>query len=843
MVGLVLVSHSAKLAKGVKEIAEQIIQGQGRIAVAGGIDDRENPFGTDPMTVQAAIESVYSEDGVLVLMDLGSALLSAEMALEFLDPEQTKNIKLCAAPFVEGAISAAVQASIGASLTDVMNEALNALIAKEEQLGQATVREPASAPSSPKTLVGPNDGEIKQTLTILNRNGLHARPAAGFVKAATLFQADITVTKGKKTANAKSINQMTMLGAGRGDQIEVRASGPQARQAIDVLKAQAENKFGEKDQAVSPVRSKKTALGADPRENSQGAIAGIPVSPGIAIGPVVHYRSRLPKVKTILVRDAQPEIKKFQAALTRAGQELERLKSQAAKKVGTTESAIFDAQKMFLDDPALLDGVQAKILAQQCNAESAWLAFIDAMAQEYRKLDDPYLREQAADVIDVGKRVLRQLIGQDLPFIAFPQPAILFAEELTPSDTIQLNPDNVLAICTVLGGGTSHSAIFAKALGIPTIVGLGCDMGMLPENEIIALDGTQGLVWPAPTPAQLAEFNTRRDAWQTQQQQTKALARTPASTMGQHPKTIQVVANSGPHDTDTILDYGAEGVGLFRTEFLFLGRLQAPSEAEQLLAYTQVANTMQTRPLVIRTLDIGADKAVPYLDMTPENNPFLGFRGIRFCLTHLEIFKTQLRAILKASPGHNIKIMFPMISTLEEFCAAKGVLDEVRQELKAAGTPFDENMEVGLMIEVPSAVAVADQLAQEADFFSIGSNDLTQYLMGADRGNLKVSHLVNALNPAVLRTVAHTAKAARKAGIWVGMCGELAGNPLAAPVLIGLGLDELSMSAPNIPSVKNAIRHCTMQQAERMAHAVLNLATAHQVEAYLKSNIAVDPDS
>jgi len=340
-------------------------------------------------------------------------------------------------------------------------------------------------------------------------------------------------------------------------------------------------------------------------------------------------------------------VEKLQAALTRAGQDLEQLKNQAAQKVGDTEAAIFDAQKMFLDDPALLDAVQDRILGRQCNAESAWLASIDAMVREYRKLEAPYLREQAADVIDVGRRVLRQLIDQDLPALEFAQPAILFAEELTPSDTIQLNPDKVLGICTVLGGGTSHSAIVAKALGIPTVVGLDCDMLSLPENGIIALDGTLGLVWPHPTKAQLAKFKTRRDAWQNRQQQAKALAQAPASTMGRHPKTIKIVANSVPHDTKTILDYGAEGVGLFRTEFLFLGRLQAPSEEEQLLAYTQMANTMQTRPLVIRTLDIGADKTVPYLDMAPENNPFLGLRGIRFCLAHLDIFKTQLRAILK----------------------------------------------------------------------------------------------------------------------------------------------------------------------------------------------------
>jgi phosphocarrier protein FPr len=836
MVGLVFVSHSAKLAEGVQEIAKQMTRGRGMIAVAGGIDDPENPFGTDPVKVKSAIESVYSDGGVLVLMDLGSALLSAEMALELLGPEQAQNVKLCAAPFVEGAVAAAVQASLGASLADVMNEALNALTAKQEQLSPSTI---IGATVTPNPIPAEtNSEEIKQTLTILNPKGLHARPAADFVNTASLYRADISVTKGTKTAHANSINQLTTLGAGMGDQIVVRASGPQARQALAALKALTENKFGEKDPKTSPVTPDATALANDAPEDIPGAVPGIPASPGIAVGPVVHYHARMPEVDTRQVQDPQGEIEKFQTALSRAKRELEQLKSQAAQKIGTKEAAIFDAQKMFLDDPALRDATQEKILTQRRNAASAWREAIDAMTAKYRELEDLYLHERAADVIDVGRRVLRHLIDHDPTPLTFEQPVILLAQELTPSDTVQLNPDNVLAICTALGGGTSHSAIVAKALGIPAIVGLGEDTLTWPEDEIIAVDGTRGRVWPHPTQHQLVEFKTLRDKWRNRQHQAKVLARTPASTMGQNPRTIKVVANiGGPHDTEQALDYGAEGVGLFRTEYLFLGRSHPPSEAEQCQAYCRVADAMQPRPLVIRTLDVGADKAVPYLDTATETNPFLGLRGIRFCLANPQIFKTQLRAILKAGNGHNIKMMFPMISTPEEFDAAKAILDEVVQELKTAGTPFDQHIEVGLMIEVPSAVAVADQLAVKADFFSIGSNDLTQYLMGADRGNRQVNHLVNALHPAVLRMVSQTTKAARKAGIWVGLCGELAGNPLAAPVLIGLGIDELSMSAPNIPGVKSAIRHCTVYQAEKIAQTVLNFETAQQVERYLKKRL------
>jgi phosphocarrier protein FPr len=299
-----------------------------------------------------------------------------------------------------------------------------------------------------------------------------------------------------------------------------------------------------------------------------------------------------------------------------------------------------------------------------------------------------------------------------------------------------------------------------------------------------------------------------------------------------------VVANiGGPHDTQLALEYGAEGVGLFRTEFLFLDRASAPTEEEQLVAYGQVAQAIGRRPLIIRTLDVGGDKPLPYLDLGHEDNPFLGWRAIRFCLDHPDLFKSQLRAILRASAGHNIKLMFPMIGTLGELRTAKGMLANVQAELREANMAFDENMEIGIMIEVPSAVAIADQLAAEVDFFSIGSNDLTQYVMAADRGNRRVAHLAQALHPAVLRMIAQTVQAAHAAGIWVGMCGELAGNALATPVLIGMGMDELSMSAPSIPRVKAAIRQLNLERAQQIARTVVTLESAEAVQTYLESRL------
>ncbi len=449
------------------------------------------------------------------------------------------------------------------------------------------------------------------------------------------------------------------------------------------------------------------------------------------------------------------------------------------------------------------------------------------------------MQARAADVEDVGRRVLQQLLGLEPPSLAFAQPSILIAADLNPSDTARLDPDRVFGICTEYGGATAHSAILARALGIPAVVGLGPDLWQITEGQLVAVDGEAGVCWPQPDSNRLADLQQKQLTWQTKRQEAKAAGQGTAVT--QDGIAIEIAANVGsPNDISRALEFGAEGVGLFRTEFLFMDRDSAPSEDEQFEAYCAAAGRLDGAPLIIRTLDVGGDKPLPYLDLGDEANPFLGWRGIRFCLDRPQIFKPQLRAILRAgvtSDGRpaNVKMMFPMIGTVAEVRAARRILLEVQESLRAEGVAYDEHMEVGIMIEVPSAVAVADQLAREVDFFSIGTNDLTQYVMAADRGNSKVAPLVNALQPAVLRMIKQTADAGRSAGIWTGMCGELAGNPLATPVLVGLGLSELSMSAPAIPQVKQAVRAITMSEAQRAAHEALELTTAEDVKAYLQT--------
>jgi phosphocarrier protein FPr len=445
------------------------------------------------------------------------------------------------------------------------------------------------------------------------------------------------------------------------------------------------------------------------------------------------------------------------------------------------------------------------------------------------------MQARASDVEDVGQRVLRKLMAMEPPSLEFVEPSILIAADLSPSDTARLDPSRVLGICTELGGATSHSAILARGLGIPAIVGLGNALWTLDDQQLVAVNGSSGQLWLHPTETELAILRDEQAQWQKAQEEARLQSRQPAVTADG--RAVEVAANiGGPHDVAVALEFGAEGVGLFRTEFLFLDRETAPTEEEQYQAYRQVANELGDRPLIIRTLDVGGDKPLPYLDLGQEENPFLGWRGIRFCLGHPEIFKPQLRAILRAGAGRNVKMMFPMIGTIDEIRTAKGLVAEVKEDLATDHIPFDDNMDVGIMIEVPSAVAIADILAAEVNFFSIGTNDLTQYTMAADRGNSNVAELAQALNPAVLRLVSQTVNAGHEAGIWVGMCGELAGNALATPLLVGLGLDELSMSAPSIPAVKDAIRKVTVAQARRLAKTVLNLESAQAIAECLASS-------
>ncbi|OUL35705.1 phosphoenolpyruvate--protein phosphotransferase [Nostoc sp. 106C] len=821
MIGIVIVSHSKQLALGVQELAMQMVQGKVSLAVAAGIEDPENPFGTDPMQVYEAIASIFSNDGVLVLMDLGSALMSAEMALEFLSLEQREKVHLCEAPLVEGAIAAVVAAAAGHNIQQVIAEARSALVAKATLLGID------NSPPSVTSSTHPESSTKEIRLTVSNRLGLHARPAAQFVTTAAKFQSQIQVqniTKSTNKVRGDSINQVATLGVRQGHELIITATGADADQALAALEALIANNFGEDDSILELQPAIENLTPA-----THGELSGIAASPGVAIAPVVHYQPAAVMPTEYHVESIESEWQRLQTAIETARQQIQTLFSQASIQIGDAEAAIFVAHLLFLEDPVLLEAVRQRIYEHHLNAEVAWQAVVDEVASSYHKLEDAYLQERVEDVVDVGQRVLRLLTGTSANSLELTEPAILVATDLTPSDTIGLDPSKVLGICTTSGSATSHSAIIARTLGIPAVLGIDAGILYLEDGTIMALDGESGKAWVQPEADTLTVLEAKREAWQTTQQEALAKAHQPAIT--RDGRQVNVFANIGSiADVQLALASGAEGVGLLRTEFLYIGKTSAPTEEEQLEVYQAIAQVLDQQPLIIRTLDVGGDKPLPYIKPgVPETNPFLGCRGIRFCLEHPDLFKRQLRAILRASTGHNIKIMLPMIATITEVRAAKAILNEAQGELSQAGIPFDAAMEVGIMVEVPSAVVIADQLAAEVDFFSIGTNDLSQYVMAGDRNNPKVANLTDALHPAVLRMVQQTVQAGHAAGIWVGLCGELAADSAATAILLGLGLDELSVNPQAIPILKQAIAQLSIGECEAIVASALQLDSAEQV--------------
>ncbi|MEH2402025.1 phosphoenolpyruvate--protein phosphotransferase [Nostoc sp.] len=834
MIGIVIVSHSKQLALGVRELAAQMVHGQVPIAVAAGIEDPENPLGTDPIQVYEAIASVFSDDGVLVLMDLGSALLSAEMAIEFLSEAQQQKVYLCEAPLVEGAIAAVVAAAAGRNIHQVMAEACGALLAKATQLG--VVSNPLSVVSSNTPTTNGESPTQEIRLIVSNRLGLHARPAAQFVATAARFQSQILVqnlTRNTELVRGDSINQVTTLGVRQGHELVITATGSDADEALAALQALFANNFGEDNVALnSPPAFHHKVTPA-----THGELLGIAASGGIAIAPIVHYQPTHISIREYHVDDPEAEWQRVQAAIHSARQEIQAVFSQASIQIGDAEAAIFDAQLLFLEDPVLSEAAKERILEHHLNAEAAWQAVVDEVATSYHTLEDSYLQERVDDVVDVGQRVLRLLAGNAPAKVHLSEPAILVATDLTPSDTAGLDPTKVLGICTTSGSATSHSAIIARTLGIPAVLGVDAQVLHLADGTLMALDGESGKAWVEPESHILDLLAAKQSAWQTAQQQARATAHQPAIT--RDGRQVSVFANIGSiSDVQVAVASGAEGVGLLRTEFLYLERTSAPTEEEQLEVYQAIAQVLDNRPLIIRTLDVGGDKPLPYLIVgLREANPFLGSRGIRFCLDNLDLFKTQLRAILRASVGHQIKIMLPMIATVTEVRAAKVILGEVQAELNQAGIPFDAAMKVGIMVEVPSAVAIADQLAAEVDFFSIGTNDLSQYIMACDRTNPRVANLVDALHPAVLRMVQQTIQAANAAGISVGLCGELAADTLATPILLGLGLDELSVNPQSIAGVKQAIARFYIVECEAIVASALQQDSAVHVRELISTSV------
>jgi phosphotransferase system enzyme I (PtsI) len=566
-------------------------------------------------------------------------------------------------------------------------------------------------------------------------------------------------------------------------------------------------------------------------------LEGIAASPGIAIGKSLLKIEKEIEIDRENIADDQveQEIEKLHNALTKSKKQLEELKEETAEKLGEEKAEIFAAHLMILDDPEVIPAFENKIKDNKLNAAAAVKDVIDQFAAMFAAMDDEYLRERGSDIKDVGMRVIKNLLGIEDIADKMEEEVIIIAEDLTPSDTAQLDTDKVLAFVTRDGSRTSHSAIMARSLGIPAVVGAGSELIEKAENEMeIIVDGNSGKVYFNPDQSTLDEYEDKLEKYEAEQERLKAYKDKNAETKDGH--RVEVVGNMGNlKDVEPILANGGEGVGLFRSEFLYMDRSELPTEEEQFEVYKEVAEKMGDKPVIIRTLDVGGDKELPYLDFPEEMNPFLGYRAIRVCLERDDIFKPQLKALLRAGSYGNIKIMFPMISSLDELRAAKAKVEEVKAELKADGIEYNEDIDLGMMIEIPAAVMIADQLAKEVDFFSIGTNDLIQYTVAVDRMNEQIAEMHTPYHPAVLRLIKKTIEAAHAEDIWVGMCGEAAGEELLLPFLLGAGLDEFSMSAVSILKIKEILTKWTFAEAEKESEKILELGTAAEVKEYLSN--------
>jgi phosphotransferase system enzyme I (PtsI) len=568
-------------------------------------------------------------------------------------------------------------------------------------------------------------------------------------------------------------------------------------------------------------------------------LTGIAASPGVAVGPVFRLEAEELAVREAELEacDLEPEIEKFRAALEASRRDLTAIRDGIAAELGEDEARIYDAHLLILEDPEMIKAVELGVRERHRNAAWMFQGVMSSVAARFENLDDEYLRERRSDILDCERRVLRHLLGAGRRTLAeLKQAAVIVAHDLGPSEVAVLPRDKVLAFVLEVGGRTSHGAIVARGRGIPAVLSVRGALHVVRAGDRAAVDGFAGTIEVNPDEERVAHFRRRVERLRLQAGSLQAMLEQPAETLDGH--RIELGANLElPTDAPQALEVGADGIGLFRTEFFYLNRVDLPSEDEQYEAYRAVTASMAGRPVIFRTMDLGGDKVASYLGMTHETNPFLGLRGIRLALASPDMFRTQLRAIYRASAHGRVRLMFPMVSSVEELMSTLELRDEVLAELDRERVPHDAHVETGIMIETPSAVWMADALARHSQFFSIGTNDLIQYTLAMDRDNERLAHLYEPLDPAVLRSIHHTVRAAHDAGRWVGVCGEMAGDPHTAALLVGLGVDELSVSCYDLPRVKAAIRSIRLDAARAVAEEALACASAAPVRALVRSRL------
>ncbi|MGH3822941.1 MAG: phosphoenolpyruvate--protein phosphotransferase [Pseudonocardiaceae bacterium] len=797
LVGIVVVSHSRALARAAVDLAHDMLHGVPvQIITAAGLDD--TTFGTDTGQVTDAIAAADQGAGVVVLMDLGGAVLCAKLALDLLDDARSR-VVLCPAPLVEGLIVAAVAAAGGATRDEVAAEARQALAGKLELLTPAIVAD--QPPDDAATVAG-----LTGVVIVMNQHGLHARPAARIVQEVRAHGARVELRNRSTSSawvSAASLSKILTLGALCGHEVEIRVSGDQPREVLDHLLALAARGFGD-EVIASPVHG-----GATTRRSP------LPASPGIGVGPARRWEPAPVVVPDGCTDDPVGDWRRFQDAIAAARHDLHQTQA------GT---AVIGALGLLLDDPVLHDEVRSRINGGQA-AAPAWSTAATRIADELAALPDPYQQARAADLRGLRDQVLRALLGTTS---STPAPAgVLICADLTPSEAAGLDPALVTAVLLAGGSPTAHSAILLRARGIPAVVAAGPAVLGIAEGTLIALDGSRGEFVIDPPADVLAAFRARAEELVKRTQHV--LARAASRAVTRDGIRVLVGANIGAvQDARTAADHGADLAGLVRTEFLFLDRPQAPGIDEQEATYREIAEHLNGRRIVLRTLDVGGDKPLSYFPRPTEANPFLGNRGTRPLLTHPRLLADQLLAIVRLAHDVPVSVMFPMISTLEEFRRARSVLDDA---IKRDGRGRPASLYIGIMVEVPATALKALTFAPFVDFFSIGTNDLTQYTLAAERGNAAVAHLCDPLDPAVLRLIDMVCR-----GAWpalVAVCGEMAADERAAGLLVGLGVRELSVAPAAIPTIKQAIRGLNSSDAAELGVLALDADSAVAVRELL----------
>lgn len=766
-VGIVLVSHSRTLAAAVTLLARQMAGQDVRIEIAAGAGDDHQDLGTDATEIVAAIEAVDSAAGTLVLMDLGSAILSAETALDLIDSDLQGRIVLCAAPFVEGALAAATAAAAGAALDAVRDEARSALGSKRMQLGE----DDDTAASDTDGTGAEAEAQSIRVVTIGDPAGLHLRPAAEITRilrahrvAATLAPAENTA----KQANAASLTAMLGLGLRAGASVRIAARGTDADMALDAIE-QVLATGGLSQESAPPGRG-NDQTGPDP------------ASPGIAIGPAFTLRPVIPHFPQTKTRSPAKAHTALRSAVDRARAGMD-----------PSNHPVLAAQRDLLDDPALQATAFARIDSQQLEAVPAWAETIRDAAAALERLDDSVLRGRAADIRDVGLRVLKELGADLVEELASDTPVIIIAEDLLPSLAATFDSHRVLGVIDRAGGTTTHAMILLRARGIPAVVNVSA-LGDVPDGTELAIDGSEGRVWRQPDPGTRRELEARREAERhASEDASGVIIRGDGARIELWANVASVEESAAARRAD------AQGIGLLRTEFLFLDRPAAPSEDEQASSVGAILEPMHGRPVHVRTLDAGADKPIAFLPLGHETNPYLGQRGIRATLAHPELFSTQLRALLRAGTGHDLGIMLPMVTNPEEVVAARESLEAAHRDLTSANVSHAWPIRLGIMVEVPAAALRITRFSDICEFYSIGTNDLTQYVLAADRGNGKLASFHHADHPAVLALCSKVASEGRRP---TSVCGEAAGDPRITRSLIDCGIHTLSMA----PTLFGAIR-------------------------------------